>query len=54
MKTNIDLTVVIPVHSVADPNFNELMRAVFAGEDACKNNLQKHNILFAILFSIFN
>jgi len=27
MKTNIDLTVVIPVHSVADPNFNELMNA---------------------------
>jgi hypothetical protein len=36
--------------SPTDPNFNELMRAVYAGEDACKNNLQKHNILFAILF----
>ena len=36
--------------SPTDPKFNELMRAVFAGEDACKNNLQKHNILFAILF----
>jgi hypothetical protein len=25
MKTNIDLTVVIPVHAVSDPNFNQLL-----------------------------
>ena len=27
MKTNIDLTVVIPVHAVSDPNFNQLLDA---------------------------
>ena len=27
MKNNIDLTVIIPVHSIADPNFNQLLDA---------------------------
>ena len=36
--------------SPTDPEFNSLMRTVYAGEDACRNNQQKHNILFAILF----
>ena len=36
MKTNIDLTVVIPVDSVADQNFNDLLKFWSATE--CNEN----------------
>lgn len=36
--------------SPSDPDFNAYLRTLFAGEDACRENKQKHNMLFAVLF----
>jgi SAM-dependent methyltransferase len=36
--------------SPADASFNAYMRALYVGEDACREGRQKHNMLFAIIF----
>jgi hypothetical protein len=43
MKTNIDLTVVIPVHSVADQNFNELLNAALMSIE--NNNIHPEKVM---------
>jgi hypothetical protein len=43
MKTNIDLTVVIPVHSIADEKFNELLSGALNSIE--NNNIHPSNVM---------